>query len=250
MPQDIKTGSVYNTQVPTVIDTADIVAALTNYHYGVTDGVAPADTAIVSGANGIAGLFKSKASLDGPTFTGTVVLPSTTSIGTVTSAQIGYLSGVTSAIQTQLDTKAPKASPTFTGTVIFNGTTRGPTTNSVTLFYQPATVAKSSSVTLDMAEMLKSLILVSGSGNKTLTLPLGTDADAALTSLLGSAAPTRTAFDWNIVNTSGGGITVRTNTAHSINGSTTLDVLLMDGSGRFRTVKTGTGTFATYWLGR
>jgi len=38
----------------------------------------------------------------GPTFTGTVVLPSTTSIGSVTNTEIGYLAGVTSAIQTQL----------------------------------------------------------------------------------------------------------------------------------------------------
>jgi hypothetical protein len=41
-----------------------------------------------------------------PTFTGTVTLPSATSIGTVTSTEIGYLDGVTSSIQTQLDTKA------------------------------------------------------------------------------------------------------------------------------------------------
>jgi hypothetical protein len=34
----------------------------------------------------------------------------------VTPTELGYLSGVTSAIQTQLDTKAPLASPTFTGT--------------------------------------------------------------------------------------------------------------------------------------
>lgn len=46
-----------------------------------------------------------KAPLSGPTFTGTVVLPSTTSIGTVSSTEIGYVDGVTSAIQTQLDAK-------------------------------------------------------------------------------------------------------------------------------------------------
>jgi hypothetical protein len=51
-----------------------------------------------------------------PTFTGTVVLPIDTSIGSVTSTEIGYLDNVTSAIQTQLDSKAPIASPTFTGT--------------------------------------------------------------------------------------------------------------------------------------
>ncbi|MGB9774825.1 MAG: hypothetical protein ACPL4I_12575, partial [Bacteroidota bacterium] len=41
---------------------------------------------------------------------------------TVTSTELGYLSGVTSAIQTQLDAKAPTASPTFTGNVTMPGT--------------------------------------------------------------------------------------------------------------------------------
>jgi len=58
-----------------------------------------------------------KAPLAGPTFTGTVVLPSTTSIGNVSATEIGYVDGVTSAIQTQLNAKAPLAGPTFTGTV-------------------------------------------------------------------------------------------------------------------------------------
>lgn len=37
-------------------------------------------------------------------------------VSAVTSTELGYLDGVTSSIQTQIDTKAPKASPTFTGT--------------------------------------------------------------------------------------------------------------------------------------
>jgi hypothetical protein len=45
------------------------------------------------------------APLAAPTFTGIVVLPSTTSIGTVSATEIGYLDGVTSAIQTQLNGK-------------------------------------------------------------------------------------------------------------------------------------------------
>ena len=58
-----------------------------------------------------------KAPSDSPTFTGTVVLPSTTSIGNVSATEISYVDGVTSAIQTQLNAKAPTANPTFTGTV-------------------------------------------------------------------------------------------------------------------------------------
>ena len=46
-----------------------------------------------------------KAELSSPTFTGTVALPSTTSIGDVSSTELGYLNGVTSAIQTQLNAK-------------------------------------------------------------------------------------------------------------------------------------------------
>jgi hypothetical protein len=38
-------------------------------------------------------------------------------VANITDTEIGYLDGVTSAIQTQIDTKAPIASPTFTGTV-------------------------------------------------------------------------------------------------------------------------------------
>ena len=48
------------------------------------------------------GLKADKAS---PTFTGTVVLPSATSIGDVSSTELGYVNGVTLAIQTQLDAK-------------------------------------------------------------------------------------------------------------------------------------------------
>lgn len=36
---------------------------------------------------------------------------------TLTATELGYVDGVTSAIQTQINTKAPTASPTFTGTV-------------------------------------------------------------------------------------------------------------------------------------
>lgn len=46
-----------------------------------------------------------KANLASPNFSGNVVLPDTTSIGSVTSAEIGRLSGVTSGIQSQLNGK-------------------------------------------------------------------------------------------------------------------------------------------------
>ena len=57
------------------------------------------------------------APLDSPSFTTSASLPSNTSIGSVTSTEISYLGGVTSAIQTQINSKSPIESPTFTGTV-------------------------------------------------------------------------------------------------------------------------------------
>jgi len=58
--------------------------------------------------------------------------------GTLTATELGYVDGVNSAIQTQIDTKSPTASPTFTGTPAAptqsagNNTTRIATTAFVT----------------------------------------------------------------------------------------------------------------------
>ena len=68
-------------------------------------------------------LNNNKAPKADPTFTGTVVLPSTTSIGDVSATEIGYLNNVTSAIQTQLNAKADLANVEFTGTVTLPATT-------------------------------------------------------------------------------------------------------------------------------
>jgi hypothetical protein len=62
-----------------------------------------------------------KAPLADPTFTGTVVLPSTTSIGNVSATEIGYVDGVTSSIQTQLTARLPLAGGTMTGALTLSG---------------------------------------------------------------------------------------------------------------------------------
>lgn len=62
-----------------------------------------------------------KANIASPTFTGTVTLPSTTSIGNVSATEISYLDGVTSALQTQLDSKI--SGLTIGTTTITGGTT-------------------------------------------------------------------------------------------------------------------------------
>lgn len=67
--------------------------------YGITDAYTKTET------NSALSL---KAPLASPTFTGTVALPSTTSIGNVSSTELGYLDGVTSSIQTQFNGKVSK----------------------------------------------------------------------------------------------------------------------------------------------
>jgi hypothetical protein len=56
--------------------------------------------------SGLGASLAAKSDLASPTFTGTVTLPSTTSIGTVSSTEIGYLDGVTSSVQTQITAAA------------------------------------------------------------------------------------------------------------------------------------------------
>lgn len=129
MADSIGSSSTYKVSIPAFGDPADIQTAFKLYHYGsatvpANNGAIVTDTA---GDIGVAGHLKNletlKANLAGPTFTGTVVLPSTTSIGNVSSTEISYLDGVTSAVQTQINAKANIASPTFTGTVVLPDST-------------------------------------------------------------------------------------------------------------------------------
>jgi hypothetical protein len=67
------------------------------------------------------GISEKVANTDSATFTGLITLPSTTSIGNVSSTELSYLDGVTSSIQTQLGNKQPQLNGT--GFVKASGTT-------------------------------------------------------------------------------------------------------------------------------
>jgi hypothetical protein len=69
----------------------------------ITDAKVSATAAIAqSKIDGLTDALDLLAPIAAPTFTGTVVLPGTTSIGDVSSTEIGYLNGVTSSVQTQI----------------------------------------------------------------------------------------------------------------------------------------------------
>jgi hypothetical protein len=109
-----------------------ITATTTELNY--TDGV----------TSNIQTQLNAKAPLASPTFTGTTSI-ATLSLGgttitasgteinkldglTATTTELNYVDGVTSAIQTQLNAKAPTASPTFTGTTSISTFSLGGTT--------------------------------------------------------------------------------------------------------------------------
>jgi len=91
---DVSNQSLTSTQQANALTNLGITA--TNTEINFIDGVTSA----------IQTQLDAKAPLSGPTFTGTVTLPSTTSVGNVSATELGYLDGVTSAIQTQINSKA------------------------------------------------------------------------------------------------------------------------------------------------
>jgi len=109
------------------LDLVDALFAAAGTGTSIGANVGAGKTLAVAGTLNVTGTVSGGivAPLASPTFTGTVVLPSGTSIGPVSSTEIGYLDGVTSAVQTQLDAKlgtataastyAPLASPSLTG---------------------------------------------------------------------------------------------------------------------------------------
>ena len=108
-------------------------------------------------------------------------------VANITDTEIGYLNGVTSAIQTQIDTKAPLASPTFTGTVTVptpvNNTdastkTYVDSTASTTASNAATALTNHEAETTNIHGIADTSILVTTTGtqtltNKTITTPAG-----------------------------------------------------------------------------
>lgn len=118
--EDFVTQSELNTAINGLVDSApsalntlnELAAALgddSSFATTITNAIAAkADathTHTISNVTNLQTSLDAKANLASPTFTGTVVLPSTTSVGNVSSTELGYLDGVTSALQTQLNGK-------------------------------------------------------------------------------------------------------------------------------------------------
>ena len=120
-------------------------------------------------------------SQDSPTFTGNVTLPSTTTIGTVSSTELGYLDGVTSGIQSQLNAKAPLASPALTGT---------PTTPTAAAGTNTTQIASTAYVRTAVANLVNSAPSTLDTLNE-IAAALGSDPNFAttMTNLINTKAP-------------------------------------------------------------
>lgn len=154
-------------------NTITIASTLTNVD-NTSDANKPVSTATQTALN-------LKANLESPTFTGTVVLPTYTSIGQITANEIGTLYGVTSSIQGQIDAKSPIESPTFTGTP------SAPTASQSTNTTQIATTAFVKTAVADLIDSAPTTL----NTLKELSDALGSDPNYATTisTALGLKAP-------------------------------------------------------------
>jgi hypothetical protein len=101
-------------------------------------------------------------------------------IGDVSNTELQYLNGVTSAIQTQIDAKAPTADPTFTGTVTVGASGVAFTDGAQTKQGVPSITtisAKTDSYTLSNLNERDTIIEISKTSATTLTIPADSTVD-------------------------------------------------------------------------
>jgi microcystin-dependent protein len=161
MPNTEYTQSNIVATIPSLGDSANVVAAFEQYH------------------TSIAGDIDSKANKANPTFTGTAnfatissgnvtattlaTLPANTSIGSISATEIGYLDGITSSVQTQLNTTNQFISPT--GSIILWSTNTAP---SNWLICNGATISRATYATLFA---VIGTTYGAGDGSTTFTIP-------------------------------------------------------------------------------
>ena len=128
------------------------------------------------------------ASINGATFTGTVVLPSTTSIADVSADEIGYLNGVTSAIQTQLTQKTTDLETHSNDTTSIHGI--ADTAELATKLYADTAVTTHQNDSTNIHGIADTAALVTLTGTETLTnktIALGSNTVSGTTAQFNTA---------------------------------------------------------------
>jgi len=147
---------------------------------------------------------------------------SSLTVGDVTNTEFGYLDGVTSAIQTQLNAKAPAASPTLTGTVtvpstITSGsavitlpsTTSNLATTTDLAGYAPllqtttTPTFSANAYTLASGDKDKIILASNGSTAGTVTIPTGTFATGTVLNIVQTGSGQLTLSSSGTINSTG-----------------------------------------------
>lgn len=142
--------------------------------------------------------------------------------------QLNALDGRLDTAEATLLTKANIANPTFTGRI----------TTPLVVVNQAAPVSLSVASTITGVQLTNGIIEYTGAVAD-LTLPTGTDIEAAFT----PALTTDNAFDFSVINTGTGAATLLVNTGVTIVGSA---VVTNGTSARFRVRETALNTFVVY----
>ena len=139
-------GTKINTNLDSIDDLLDGTTPVT----GIDINSGTVDNAVIGGTTAAAGTFTTATAatvnasttlqIGGVAITSTAAELNLLDNVTATTTELNYVDGVTSAIQTQLDAKAPLASPTFTGTTTI------PTANITTVDFGDWTITESGGV--------------------------------------------------------------------------------------------------------
>jgi hypothetical protein len=191
-------GSIYApVQVGALTASSATIGDVSNTELQYLNGVTSALQTQIDSKLSSATASGTYAPITGASLLGTVSLPSTTSIGSVTSTEIGYLGSVTSNIQTQLNSKLATSTASSTYAPLTSAALVTPTISRgiLTSAMETVTVANTQAtgtVNVDLAT--SSVIYYTGSAAANWTFNFRADGSTTLNSLMSTGQSITTAF--------------------------------------------------------
>lgn len=137
-------------QVASISASSATIGNVSNTELQYLDGVTSAIQTQIDSKLATSTAASTYAPIASPTFTGTVTLPSATSIGNVSATELGYVDGVTSSIQTQIDTKLSSATASTTYAPLSNAGLLNPTLTGAKETVTVAATAATGTVNVDI----------------------------------------------------------------------------------------------------